>query len=613
MNKKIYIGFAFLVGLMSVLPYLIAYDAVDSHFGYKLHYFYQDSELVYLSRIREVTEGNIKITSPVFFEYKNSVNMQQPFGEWVYALGALGNPEFVPYFAMVSKFLFPALLFIIIYMLTCKVLGYSETRKKINQSIAVFVATFIVLGYDLTNIGFLRHVLSGSFSAPALSLWTRIVNPITGALGLFSLSYFLLVRNHTHHPFRIICAGLLLGLLSGYIFSFALGMVMMGCMFCFALLEKNWVRAKHLFYIISIAVLVNIFYIFSVLTATSDVSVLQKNGLLLTHQVLHNKVLYIALGAFVVATASRYYCMHERRFWGDVSWQWSVSTLLAGFVCLNQQVLTGKTVWPGHFVQYTNPLGYIIFFTSIFILADSVLEKLNENWQKVYRMAIISICLLGTVGIFAVNIIAMQPIATNSNREAYQDSQRYTPLFGWLKEHSGTQCVVFVAEEKERLEKYITAYTPCDLYHSSYVFVSVPPERILHNYLVHLRLLGVTVDTLQEYLDSHESDMNEYFFNDWADKFSDGHDYWVFNTRKPGSMAQFLPSTKSMVITAYKKIANEPIDTLLHTYAIEYIVFDTKYDTLSEEVLQGYPVVFKTSSLVVLKIPSIQKPVSQLQ
>jgi hypothetical protein len=600
MIKWLPVWIGLLAGALSVLPYIYATSLVESNSGQKFSYFYQDSELVYLARIREVTEGNFKIASPVFLEYKQASNVQQPFGEWVYAIAAFGNPNWVPEAVMVLKFVLPAVLYVILYFIVFEIIRSITQRERITQAVSFLVPLFVVLGYDFINIGFVRQVLTNTFNEPMLSLWTRTVYPILGAIGLFAVSYVVLTLGRRHTPLRVILGGLALGFTAGYIFSFAVGLTMMIIMSCFALLARNWERVKNICAIITIALMVNSGYIISIVSARSDISSLQKNGLLLTHHVLHNKVLYIAAGVFLLATLLVHFVQKPKEaIWKQVSWQWLVSASLAGFICLNEQVITGKTVWPGHFVQYTNPIGYIIFCTSIAMILCALIEKTGEHTKKFLEKMIVGLCVTGILGVSIITLSTIPSVRTN--QEAYVDSQRYRPVIDWLNTNAHAGCVVFVVESVERLEKYIPAYTACDLYHSSYVFSVVPNKRVMHNYIVHLRLLGITEENVSVYLDAHEVDMREYFFADWADKFSNGHDTWVFNTRIKESMDAFLPNAKARVLDEFMRVKEVSTDTLLRQYAITYIVVDTTHETQIFDREQ-YPNVFEKEGIQVREV-----------
>ncbi len=584
-----------------MLPYIAAEVSLPDTSDAKLSYFYQDAELVYLTRIREVAEGNVSIASPMFHEYKNSSHLQQPFSEWLYAIGSLGNEAYVSLFALFSKFLFPAILFVLVYHVVCRIGKEYDLREKTTVWVSLFVGVFITLGYDLNNMGVLHQLFSNEYTSPILSVWTRIVHPITGALGLFALSYSLLTIGKESTGARIIVPGVILAVLSGYIFSFALGFVLIGCMALFAIVEKNWKYVEKLAMIVVIACVINIPYFISIITTVSDPASLTKNGLLFTNALLHNKVIYIVLFLTLVITFvhDHFLRSHYGRLWHNRAWQWSISILVAGIVCYNQQLLTGKTVWPGHFVQYTLPFSYVVF-CSILYLATVRFgrylypEKIEFLYTWIQRAA-----MGGIVCLLAITLLFTQSVATNA--ETYKDTQRYSNSLGWLTMNGTDSCVVLVMESEERIEKFIHAYTGCDLYDSTYVFFGIPRDRIMHNYVTKLRLLDVGESDITTYLDSHEYDIRRYFFNDWVDMFYGNNDVWVQSTKGEDEKTAFMPRIKNEIQNAYRASLDLTPHELLTEYKASFIVVDTTYDTLTES-LKVYPVMSDSDGILILKV-----------
>ncbi len=603
MTKKILISLSVIVGLLSVLPYVVAYTTITPAHDteHTLHYFYQDAELVYLSRIREVVEGNIHIASPMFFEYKQSSHLQQPFSEWLYAIGSLGQTEFIIPFALLAKLLLPGLLFLLVYLVSARVCSLYRLHEPTSIFVAVCISALVVLGYDLNNVGVLRAITSGEYSEPILSLWTRLVHPITGALGLFALSYSLLTLGRESKGIAVIAPGLILGCLSGYVFSFALGTIMSGLMLCFALWNRDWEYGKRVMAILVIACIVNIPYFVTLFATVGDPASLTKNGLLLTHAMLHNKSLYLVGCMLVLIGVSMRFVLKgssELRL-TNRAWQWSISTVVAGVLCYNQQVLTGQTVWPGHFVQYTLPFSYVVFFTSIYYFISHIISLGGEWCTSRFQRGVKFVSVIGVLLIFTVNILYVESVF--SNAAVYGDTQRYADALNWINENAVENCVVLVHEREERLEKFIPAYTHCDLYDSTYVFFGIPRERIMHNYITRLRLFGVEEDELRNQMDTHELELRRYFFNDWVDMFYGNNDYWVQNTKTEEEKSAFLPQIKAEVIEAFEKSEKKTADELLTEYAITHIIIDTRYETLTPSLLT-YEVVYESNNIVILAV-----------
>jgi hypothetical protein len=597
-RNKIPLIIACIVGFISIAPYIIMYSVTPAANGVheKFHYFYQDSELVYLLRIREVLEGNISIASPVFAEYKNIQNVQQPFGEWIYAIGALGQTEFLYGFALFSKFLFPAILFYFVYLVVRQLVESYNTPGSVlaHTVFSVGVASFITLGYDFTNAGFWNNIFSDSQSTQTLSLWTRLVNPITGALGFFISSYLILTLGQSKSQLRTIFAGVILGAMTGYYFSFMITVlgyiVLMGIWF----FTKKRTKATQLFFILLIAFLINLPYYISLLFVHADIVTLTKSGMLLTHAILHNKTLYIGIGIFLTASiAWRLMVCHWKVLVVSDAWQWSISMFIASLIVLNEQVITGKTIWPGHFVQYIFPITFTIVLVTLYV---SVRFLCVQKKQILYRIDPI-ITWLGIAGIiFVLSVNTYTAVSAYAGDRNYTNEQRYVPAVSWIRDHGGDHCVVFVLEYTDHLEKFIPAYTQCDLYASTYTFSGVPDDRVLHNYIVKLRLLGVDQDSIDTHLREHARDINRYFFKDWVDIFPGIQDIWIKNTKSQELTEAFIPETQSLISRAFKEQYSKSTHELLTQYRINYIIVD-EHETSTYDIPLEYEQIFESNGV----------------
>jgi hypothetical protein len=599
MKKATILSFALLLGLLTILPYWYAYLFMAPVSGERINFFYQDSELVYLSRIREIVEGNITAASPFFYEYKNVENIQQPFGEWFYALLSFGSTELIPFVAMASKFLFPAILSLLIYGISLRLYqGFNQSGYRFSLY-ALAITTLVILGYDLTNAGFWSSIFSGSFSHPWLSIWSRIVHPITGAIGLFGVVYLTVTLGEKNTHYRVIGAGLLLGTMSGYVFSFVIASIFLLVLFIWSLAQRYWNGVYRYLGIFAIAAIVNLWYAISLFTTYSDASDLGKNGMIFSHDFLHNKVLYVTIAVFLLTTL---FVFRQKSFvskpWNNHSWQIMVALLIASFVSLNIQIVFGKTVWPGHYVQYINPICYIIVCVCISVVFDAWIARNSQ--LRLYRDRIAFASTLFIITTLIILSFRVLP-SVYSLDDTYADAHRYVPILQWLSHKEGP-CVVFVAESEERLEKYIPAYTQCDLYHTAYVFHAVPYERILHNYILELRLLGISESALPQYLSEHPERIRRYFFEDWVDMFYNPNDTWVFNSKTEAEREAFIPKYSTEIIAEYKRTVDIPLNDLLNQYKIDYLIFDQRYTELPREV-EEYPTRYEHDSLRVLAVP----------
>lgn len=584
MTRWLILSAACVVGLLNVAPYLLAYYTIPDERP-AFQFLHHDSELIYLSRIREVTEGHVSIASPVFHEYKDAGTVQQPFGEWLYAVLALGNPAWLPWVIILTKFAFPAVLFVLIVAIVRTLLARAEVAAPAaHLALALFVAWFIAAGLDLYRpLEFVRTLVEGS-NVPLLSIWSRMVNPITGGLLLFATLLILVRGEGEMCPRRALLMGVVLGLSSGYIFSFAYAFVASGLYLALHLLYREWDRVKEVGSGIALGLLINVPYLLGILTSVSGGSSLTKNGLFETHEPLVNKAL-LAAGGIAMACAFLHLLpaitrptMRERFRAMAITllkhpwWRFSFVAVLAGHICYNQQLITGKTVWPQHFVQYSDPIAFMVVVGSIFFLYAFHFERMGipERWVTI---AARDGAVLGIVLLIVAQVSSLPSVHTAT--EQYQREQRYRPVVAWLdEEHPDGNCVALVAEPTLELERFIPAYTGCDLYHSQYVFMNVPEERILHNYLVYMRLRGVTSETIETYLAEHEAHLQDYFFSDWREKFARSRDPWLAKVAKPGQVTRFFADTKTMVAREFWANEDVPLAKLISRYRLDYLIVD---------------------------------------
>lgn len=508
--------FSVLVGLVCVIPYILPIFSVD----YKgIPFLYQDNEYAYLSRIREVSEGHYSIASPVFYEYKNVQQAQQPMGEWIY--GFLGNIIPLNYLIIATKFLFPALLFLLIYWLVFRL----NDRK--NEYMALFAATACILGFDMVRLSFIKEILTGNVGFH-LSIWTRLVNPITGALFLFSFLNILLSlwekRTWKHSLF----AGLILGLMTGYYFSFIVACAILGFVCIHVAYKRDFIFLKKLISIFVLGFIINLHYAWSLLHIAGGDAF--KSGMFLTHLPLINKLQLVVLLLLGVT----YKKMHATKVWiyGAL---FTVSSLAA----LNLHVITGRAIWPQHFVQYTNLLGII----SVSLLFGS--------WFR--RTFLFGILVIFTLAIFTI------PSYTQK-LDDFNDIQRLVPALAWLNTIKN-DCVVLSYEKDAKIAWMIPAYTRCDSYISPYVFSSVPEERIMHNFLMMLHIRGG---------DFTEGDMRLYLFRDWRDMFAHQPDAWLSSISDKQEIATYFKGLDKKIKENYKDFTFEK------KYKMDYIIWDSK-------------------------------------
>jgi hypothetical protein len=565
---------AIAVGVLSGLPQHLASISLGEEYR-GIPFLYQDNETVYLTRIHEFKDGHVNVTSPFLSDYKKSgASVMAPTGEYVYWVASGFGVLELSSVVAVSKYVFPALIFILVFVLALVLISKENPLRNLIALASGVVAT---LGYELVHVSTVLSLLTGAYDDVYLSVWTRLVHPVTGGIFLFTYLVCMALLIVQKKYWAAIPATLLLALMPGYIFAFGIALLTAVMYAVFAFINQERKVSAILGGVVAGAGILNAQHIVFLITSagSSDATGALKGGLLFTHMPLVSTFLVLMLGVVLVAIA--YEWRKERKFAFDSSLVFMGVILLASFLAMNQQVITGKTVWPQHFVQYTIPLCYV----SLLILYSRYGSRFLGQWSAFLPVAVIASSLL--IGIVA--------LPTYANRlDDFRGIQAYAPLLEKLQSESG-ECVVFPVERVERINPYITAFTPCDVYLTHYVFVGVPEERIMHNFLSYMRFQGVTLDSVRSYLVEHPEKIWAVFFRDWKDVFRHSKDPWILSISDRHEIDSWLEEQQGRIADAYHAFYANDFRTELMRYDIEYVL--VSYDDELQFDDRGYPFLMK--------------------
>lgn len=567
------LALALVVGVISGLPQILATQALgDEYQG--IPFLYQDNDVTYLTRVHELVDGHTELASPFLHEYKDGGQSVMPaVGEWLY----------VPFLEAISitKFLFPALIFLLLYGFAFLVL--SGEQKKLGALAAASLGT---IGYALIFPSEVLWLIKGA-DEPYLSIWTRLVHPISGGLLLlgFLISTLQTVRGKL---WWALPGALFLGFSTGYIFAFGIGTVVSGIVFVLACFERRWKEVGALIGMGIGALIINLPHFVSVLSrgvgaGSGDA---QKAGLLLTHEPLVSTSLLLAV--LVVGALLFYLWRKGATLTVQSGLVFSFVTVCACVMAMNQQLITGRTAWPQHFIQYAVPLIYIALIASL-----TSLTRIPQWVQKVLLVGAI-------VASFALGFVSLPSYKTVL--EDYRTVNRYAGALTFLRAHEGP-CVAQPVEVSERMNSFITAFTHCDVYLTHYVFMGVPEDRIMHNFLVYMRLTGVTPETVKAFLQENRKKVWAVFFRDWRDIFHDTRDPWLLKQSDYVETEVWLDSLSEKIASEYTASYDAGARELLTKYRLDYVVWDREGGTPFSP--QAYPFlkpVFEADSVVVYRV-----------
>lgn len=565
---------AIIVACIAGLPQVIARDALGSA-DKGIPYLVNDSEGEYLARIHELFDGHWSVSSPVLYEYKDSIALMPPVGEFIfYALPAMLTGASLSTVVFLSRFLYPALLFLFAYLFILSLLNKDDKGARFS---AIAVALLITIGYDSTNFRSLISYIMNGVAGPVDLLWNRLVNPITGAMLLFAFLWLLsrIVKERSDWLIAGI-SGLVLAAMSGYIFSFALGLsvpVLIGFYFIW---RKEWNMTLRIYAPVAIALALNATYFVGVFLAMRGAAPLSdplKSGMYLTHEPMLNVISLATLGVvalcLVIFFGKSDLGEREKRWWFL-----ALATAAASVFVYYQQVITGRTVAPQHFVQYTKPLAMAI---GIVLLHNIVRERAKNLW----RVAIAAIFIV--VAISGWRILS----AVRYSLPQYANLQSFSGVFDYLNKNAPRDCVVYVSSDYgNEINRFIPAFTGCNVYHSYYIYNGVPADRITHNYLVNLRLRDVKLNNVEKHFKDSDIWARAYFFRDYGDMFCCG-DRWLKKIGDGDAIARWFALVEKDVEKKYSEYLKGNLYSQLTRYRLDYFVVDTEKQPQVDE--KRYP------------------------
>ncbi len=565
--------FAVLVGLIYVSPYLF--------FSWSLGSKYQGIQMIatanedaYLGIMQEIIDGHPAVGSFPFFEYKDNWPLTPPVVAYFYALPALLLNISIVKILILSKFILPFVLFILVYFLINKLTENSWLLS--NKMNAIAGAMLVTLGYDLVDFRSLLIFLKGQITLGGKFLiWARPVNPIFGAIFLFSflICLWLLIEKSKYRKSLIFFSSLFLALMvSSYFFSWGMALSVLSVVTLIYLFKKEFQVVKNSFWILAWAIIMTLPYWYISFKASQSPwyhdSVL-RSGLFYTHYPLLNLLVLATLAVYLIMVFGSIFKIEksaaDRRgpialnFLKLKNWHWFCLSLLLGSVwAYSQQIITGLTIWPFHFVQYTIPLSMVV----ICVLFYNIVKK----WRPFLWALVISV-MISLSFIFGVIV---QVETYKMNFDNYARLQSYKPVFNWLNQQE-KDSVILVSDQNQgatplpfNFGTLILALTHCNVYIDTDTFSIMPTDRLLHNYLVLLRLKGVTAQTIEPYLKNNQSEAESYLYSNWKG---------VYKVKQfPDFTDAILPERLEELPEDFRQFMKQDFSEELKKYRLDYIL-----------------------------------------
>ena len=299
-----------------------------------------------------------------------------------------------------------------------------------------------------------------------------------------------------------------------------------------------------------------------------------------THQPMPNKVLLVGLLIFLPCLIYEFYKKNQTGQKIENWWWLCLSFLLGGLLALNQQILTGQTIWPYHFVQYTVPLVMVVL---VVLFYNFIKSRLPKIWR------------LGTAAVFIfLSVFAFATIRNFSYRGDdrvgdMEKLQKYSGILEWLNSNAPKDSVVLTKDSEDSLQTLIPALTSSNTYRTNWLQLSlIPAERIYHNYLVFLRINEIKLEEVRGYLQQHQSEFRISFFTDWDMLFAAGD-------------SEYINQKIEQIADDYQLFIKKDFTTELKKYRLDYIMSAGPLSENAQVELRGLAEVWNSGDIFIYK------------
>jgi len=449
------------IGMVSAAPYL--YFALQTQTPIRL--MGQDAEEHYLARIQEVRDGYLQSGS-VFLPTKDTPYLSPNWGEIL--LARIGDVTHLstPDVALVAKVVFPLLVFVCFYTLI-----YLATLSRLA---GILSATTAMLGeYLLSNPWEMLNVFHGISSASG-TYWARPVNPqISGLLfacGIL-LVYLLYIEKRPLSRWYSLAVGSIVGsalYVSPYTWGFL--MTLLGVLFLWHSLQKHWELVRRLTIEGAVALGFSAPFLYNFLQAKSEPGytlAALTQGAFTSHAPVVGFWVFVLI---MLPLVLRFTSITRLRLFFALC---GVAILIA----LNQQIITGFYLQPGHFHWYTTkPLVGLM----LSVMLWAVLVRTPKSIAYTVAGAVITVLFVHTVNAQ----VRFYHVYTPASYEA----QNYAPVLTHFSNVSSERTVF----ANPTLSDYLAIYTSTNAPGSNYAGLYInPPEYFEKRLMLELYLRNI--------------------------------------------------------------------------------------------------------------------------
>jgi hypothetical protein len=465
---------ACLAAAVTITPHIMLWNEPDYR---GIEMMMLDAENHYMARINEVQEG-FYATGNTFLADKEKSYTTPPLGEMV--IGLLGKMAGLdaPRAAIISKPISVFLISILIY-----ILAFLLSRSRIAALIAMAIPVF---GYNVIafSAGPLLSLFSGAPEGGPFLIFSRLVNPSLSNIVLFG-ALILILRLFLENREKIswVYGGLLGAFIasslymSPYVYSF-LGVLLLIAWGWF-LARREYPSANTTFFAGSVAILCSVPFLVNYLgmfTMPEYETVVRTIGLIPKREFI--------LGVLLPLMAATVVCLWPKTYPKEAK-VFLLLAFLALCIVLNQQLISGSYLHPGHYHWYiTKPLAGIV--AGIFV-GNGIVRFVPAYARTSVTLVILGILVYNSFGFLAPRY--------ESTRATALETQGYAPLMTFLNTLDVSKQIWTDVETSH----YIPIYTKHDVPNNLHVGLYLNDQSFLDNRLfLEYRLREVEPEHFEE-------------------------------------------------------------------------------------------------------------------
>ena len=451
---------------------------------------------------------------------------------------------------LLSRIVFTFAVFLLIYFFI-----FLLSRDKLA---AISGAALILLADSVQSYYGLSKILQGVSPDDFL----RIAKPVNPAM-IYILFFGFLIAFWVYYQkpnWRngIISAVLLGSNFYNYFYTWTYLYAFGGILTLFLLLNKKWNEALNIIYVFAGALLVAIPYVINLYQAKlhpgyEDAGI--RFGLIDSRAPIFIGLvslfaLLIYLLKFPKDDKSNFY--------------FGLALLLAPFITLNQQLITGKILQPAHYHWFFHkPIGVLLTLIVVFYYLSA------RNYlflKKVLGLVIILSSF--TIGIFVQAYSYSYGVRDGGNVAI--ERQKYGPVMAWLNNNAEKEEVVLANDESSHM---VAIYTSLNLfYHRAAMYsLAASKQRLTEVLFTFYRFNGVG-----------KNDARQFFFDDRANISAN-----IYGMHYRESLGRYenIPDEKiEETLNLYDQVLNIPMETwfpqIMSKYEVKYIIWDKNSDPL---------------------------------